>query len=115
MTTDIFIKATVAVLSALALSAIGYCVAKIKSVIGKQTAIENGMQALLRDRIIQMYNHYSAKHHIPIYARENIEGLHKEYKALGGNGVIAGLVTQLMTLPTDNPQDADREDRSIVE
>jgi hypothetical protein len=62
-----------------------------------------------------MFNHYSAKSHIPIYARENVESLFKEYSALGGNGTIKGIVDRLMRLPVDNPQDADKEDRSVID
>ena len=59
-------------------------------------------QAILRDRIIQMYNtYYIDKKYMPIYARESLDHMYKEYKALGGNGVIDGLVQKLYSLPTE--------------
>ena len=64
-------------------------------------AFRGGMVALLRDRIIQAYNYYMDKGYFPIYARENVTGMHEQYKKLGGNGVITGLITDLMKLPTD--------------
>ena len=65
-----------------------------------QTALQNGVKGMLRNSIIEMYNKYSEKGYMPIYARENLKALHEEYKALGGNGVLDGLVSQLEQLPT---------------
>ena len=62
-------------------------------------ALKEGMQALLRDRIIQAYNHYSDKGWIPIYAMESIEACYKSYEELGENGVIDNLMRQLRELP----------------
>ena len=62
-------------------------------------ALKEGMQALLRDRMIQAYNHYSDKGWIPIYAMESIEACYKSYEELGENGVIDNLMKQLRALP----------------
>lgn len=63
-------------------------------------ALKAGLQALLRDRIIQAYNHYvDGKGWIPIYALESINACYKSYEALGENGVINGLMEQLNDLP----------------
>lgn len=63
-------------------------------------AVENGVQALLRANIINIYNKYTDRGEIPIYERENVEHLYKEYKTLGGNGVVESLVEKLEDLPT---------------
>lgn len=63
-------------------------------------ALKAGLQALLRDRIIQAYNHYvEDKGWIPIYALESLNTCYKSYEALGENGVIDGLVKELNELP----------------
>ena len=62
-------------------------------------ALKEGMQALLRDRIIQAYNHYSDKGWIPTYAMESIEACYASYEELGENGVIDNLMRQLRELP----------------
>ena len=62
-------------------------------------ALKEGVQALLRDRIIQAYNHYSDKGWIPIYAMESIEACYASYEELGENGVIDNLMRQLRELP----------------
>lgn len=61
------------------------------------------MQALLRDRIIQIHNHYIEKKYFPIYARESLSRIYDIYKKLKGNGVVDGLVEELMNLPTNKP------------
>lgn len=106
------------VISSLALTTLMYFIKKQfktnKEVKEKQAATEKGVRALLRDRIIQLFNSYSAKKCMPIYARENAESLYKEYMALGGNGTIKGLVDNLMRLPVGNPENADNEDSSTT-
>lgn len=66
-------------------------------------ALRAGVQALLRDRIIQAYNHYVCeKGWVPIYAKESIDACYKSYEALGDNGVIDSLMEQLNALPNYN-------------
>lgn len=74
---------------------------RVKAYRAKQDAIEQGMQALLRDRIIQAYNHYTDKGFCPIYGRQNVESLYNAYHALGGNGTITELYNKLKSLPTE--------------
>jgi hypothetical protein len=111
---EIITGITMGVLSAAILTASAYVNAKFKSIGNREEAIQKGVKALLRDRIIQMYNHYSGKNCMPIYARENVESLHIEYKALGGNGTVEGLVRRLMLLPTDSASNPDYESRDLV-
>ncbi len=64
-------------------------------------AIKNGLQDLLRDRLIQSYYHYEAKGWAPIYARENFARMYSSYKALDGNGVMEDISRKFKTLPTE--------------
>ena len=75
-------------------------VSKLKAEEQSHVALKLGVQALLRDRIYQAHNYYCEKGYCPIYARENIEELFKQYKVLGGNGVVCKLVEDMFTLPT---------------
>lgn len=72
--------------------------------IKRLSAVEMGVQALLRDRIVQTYNHYHEKEFCPIYARENVEALYQQYKDLGGNGTVTTLVNRLKELPTSKEE-----------
>lgn len=54
----------------------------------KSQAMENGMLALLRVRLIDYHEKYTAKGSIPNYAYENWEKMYKAYQGLGGNGMV---------------------------
>ncbi len=64
-------------------------------------ALKQGMRALLRDRIIQGYNYYMDKKCWPIYARDTILDMFRQYTALGGNGTVTDLLEELKELPTE--------------
>lgn len=65
----------------------------------EQEAIKKGIQALLRDRIIEQYNKWMEKGYIPIYAMDTVEAMYKQYKALDGNGTVKDLYEELQKLP----------------
>lgn len=66
-----------------------------------QSALVDGVQALLRDRIIQAHNHYAEKGYIPVYGMENVLAMYDAYHELGGNGTVTKLVDDLRELPTE--------------
>lgn len=66
----------------------------------KQQALENGVQALLRDRLIQSCEHYLDQGAVPVYGMENIDQMYSAYHTLGGNGAVTKLVCEARYLPT---------------
>lgn len=89
------------VLFGIALTLTGFGFRCIFSKLRELASVKMGVQALLRDRIIQACNHYMDKEYCPIYALENIEKMYKEYHNLGGNGTITKLVEDIRELPTE--------------
>lgn len=83
----------------------GFVIKKLNRKINEQEAIKMGVQALLRDRILQAYNHHMERGFCPIYARENIQQLSEQYHNLGGNGVVNDLLEKLKDLPTERPKE----------
>lgn len=68
----------------------------------KNVAIEQGVQALLRDNLIQTYNCYYVGHQfMPIYAKESFMAVYMAYHDLGANGVMDDIFEKTMGLPTD--------------
>ena len=65
----------------------------------------NALQALLRDSIINMYNKYSQEQYMPVYEKESLENLYRQYHNLNGNGVVEHLVEKLYNLPAKPSQD----------
>lgn len=91
------------IINIIAGAVISYIFALYRAKKRENDALRAGVQALLRDRIIQAYNHYvQDKGWIPIYAKESIDACYKSYEALGDNGVIDSLMEQLNELPNYN-------------
>ena len=64
----------------------------------RQKATERGIRALLRDRIVGAYYHYSERGWITLHGLESVEALYQEYHTLGGNGPVTKLVEDLREL-----------------
>lgn len=67
----------------------------------RNNALSAGVQALLRDRIIQAYNIHSEKGYCPIYAKDNVRRLFTPYTELEKDDVITELVGKLLQMPTE--------------
>lgn len=68
----------------------------------KSEAIGNGIQALLRNEIIDKHNQYIDKGYCPIYGKENIKRMYDPYHVLGGNDIATDLVKDVMELPAES-------------
>ena len=91
------------IINIIAGAVISYIFALYRAKKRENDALRAGVQALLRDRIIQAYNHYVCeKGWVPIYAKESIDACYQSYEALGDNGVIDSLMEQLNELPNYN-------------
>ena len=83
---------------------------RIKADHDRQTAMEEGMQAMLRTSIIDQYNKWKDRGYYPIYARENVDYLSQAYFKLKGNGVVPDLLKALKQLPTEPRKDEENEE-----
>lgn len=72
---------------------------ELKCEMREQKAIKAGIHALLRDQLIRSYNYFMEKGELKIHDRDNLSNLYKQYHELGANGVIDGLIKELMELP----------------
>lgn len=79
---------------------LGFLGTNLKKNKKKDLAIENAVQALLRNELIRRYREYKAKGEMTILDRENIEAMFKQYKNLGGNGTVKELMDELLEVPT---------------
>ena len=74
---------------------------KISDNEGKTKAIQAGVQALLRDRLIAEYNAALRKGYSHIYDKENFENMWQQYHNLGANGVMDEIRDKYQELPTE--------------
>ena len=78
----------------------GVLIKRTKDAAAKTSALERGVQALLRAQMIRDYNHYKKKGYAPIYAKQNFENCWIQYHSLGVNGVMDDIHEDFMSLPT---------------
>ena len=98
------------IITVVAVPAIGYLYKKDKQADARQKAVELGVQALLRDRIVQSYYHYEERGWITLHGLENVNAMYKEYHALGGNGTVTSLVNSIRELDVrDNKRPTSQE------
>lgn len=86
------------IITVVAVPAVGYLYKKHKQADARQKAVELGVQALLRDRIVQSYYHCEERGWITLHGLENVNAMYKEYHALGGNGTVTALVNTIHEL-----------------
>lgn len=62
--------------------------------------LEFGVQALLRDRMLQMYSYYKEKGKlVPMRERESFENMFEAYTGNDGNSFMPDVRTEFMQLP----------------
>lgn len=80
---------------------ITWAVTYIKMRTQHDTAVEDGLQCLLRAEIIRNHDKYMDKGYCPIYAKEVLKRAYEAYHALHGNDVATQLYNEVMALPTE--------------
>lgn len=81
----------------------GFIIKKIVNSLNKemkdQSSIKVGVQAILRDRLINSYNYHIDLGFCSIHDRDNIINMYNQYHHLGVNGVVDSLMDELLSLP----------------
>ena len=58
-----------------------------------------GVQALLRDRLLQAFRHFLTQGYAEYSDRENVKNMYDQYEALGPNSVMSDLYEKFTELP----------------
>ena len=66
-------------------------------------ALKNGVQSMLRDRLIQSALSYEKQGWVDTNALENVGLMYSAYSALGGNGIVTKLFNEVQELPHVDP------------
>ena len=85
-------------------AAVKHLYGKQKCQSARQDAVEDGVKALLHDRIYQGYGECERKGFATVEDIENIDYLYRPYHALGGNGTGTELFERVKKMPV-NPAD----------
>ena len=78
------------------------CFAYVSSVRKRNTALEDGVECLLRAEIIRNHDKYVELGNCPIYAKEALKRVYSAYHELGGNDVATRLYETVMLLPAES-------------
>ena len=98
MAAEWWVKWAFGLLGGAIVAAFRYLRKKQKEQEARQKALEDGMVAILRDRIVQAYYHYHGRGSITLHGLENVKGMYAAYKALGGNGIVDKLYAELLAM-----------------
>ena len=68
----------------------------------KQDAVVAGLKGLTVDRVRYLGRCYILDEKITLEDRENLEDMYRAYKALGGNGHLETIISEVRKLPISN-------------
>lgn len=74
----------------------------------KNDAVAEGVQALLRESIVNSYNKHQDKGYCPIYAKESMKKVYSAYHNLGGNDVATELYMKLLKMPEEQREEEEK-------
>lgn len=80
--------------------AVGFLSTQLKTSKKKHKTLENGVKALLKDRLVDRYRELKEADGISILDKENIEEMFEQYKNLDGNGTVKRMVEELLNSKT---------------
>lgn len=70
----------------------------------RHKAVQDGVEALLRDNIVMAYNKFADRGYCPIYAKESIKKAYSAYERLGGNDVAHTLYDKILAMDEDGKE-----------
>lgn len=76
-----------------------YAVRRFMRERARQTALEAGIRALLRERMIALFRECESRATVSLEEMEIFEGMYQAYHSLGGNGTVTRLRERLRELP----------------
>ena len=76
----------------------------IKVQLAENKAVKLGIQALLRDRLLQSFRYYEARGWANYDEKSNVANLFTQYEKLGENGVMQDMYAKFKHLPTTEPK-----------
>lgn len=65
----------------------------------KRKALENGVQALLRNELIKNFREYKVQNEVTLLDKENMDHMFTEYFNLGGNGMMQEVYEEFNKIP----------------
>jgi uncharacterized membrane protein len=100
---EFILKYWMEVIFSCAITFVGFTYQKIKKRFEQQEkkskAMENGVQALLRNELIKNFREHKLTGEITLLDKENMEHMFTEYFNLGGNGMMQDIHKEFLEIP----------------
>ncbi len=96
---DFIFKYWIEIFFGIITSMAGYLYKKLKTYYNLLEATTNGVKVLLKGEIIRRYNENKKTGEITLFDKEIINELYKEYRNLGGNGLVSEFVNEINDIP----------------
>ena len=78
---------------------VGYIWNKLKYYDNKQKNTDEGLKALLKDRLISIYTDAKKQKYITFDQMDRADMIYKAYHGLGGNGTGTAIIEELREMP----------------
>ena len=78
---------------------LGWIVTSLKSNKTENKCLKAGVQALLRDRLLQSYTYFEKQGYVDLNERENWVNMYEQYHTLGANGAMDDIHNKFLSLP----------------
>ncbi len=79
-----------------------FMIAILKNQRREMTAVKLGLQAVLRNSLIELYDKWMDRGFAPTHIKDNYENMYKQYHSLGANGVMDSYYQRFMDLPSES-------------
>jgi hypothetical protein len=86
-----------------------HLIRRIKHSDEQTRALQKGVQALLRERLIHSYRKFFKLGFVDYNDRLNVENMYQQYHSLGENGVMDDMHLRFMNLPIGSEQELEDE------
>jgi len=86
-----------------------HLIRRIKHSDEQTRALQKGVQALLRERLIHSYRKFFKLGLVDYNDRLNVENMYQQYHSLGENGVMDDMHLRFMNLPIGSEQELEDE------
>lgn len=87
------------------ISALGYLWKKVQTYYEDIESTKKGVMILLKNEITNCYDQVITKNSITLFEKEVLIELYKQYKNLGGNGLVEDIIEKINTIPLKNGGD----------
>jgi hypothetical protein len=86
-----------------------HLIRRIKHSDEQTRALQKGVQALLRERLIHSYRKFFKLGFVDYNDRLNVENMYQQYHSLGENGVMDDMHLRFMNLPIGSEHEVEEE------